>query len=319
MLYSYLTVDGHLEVQPPEAPLADAIWIDLLSPLPQQVARVDALGVDVPSRQEMEEIELSNRLYHDDNAIYMTVMLPGMSHDKKPTSGPVTLILTAQTLVTVRHHSPTPFDTFAQHSGRSAAGCTTSGRVLLGLTEEIIGRLADLMEGIGKTLDDVGHHTFDLDVTQRPDDLRACLTDIGRQGERLNNVRLGLLTMERALSHFSQLPHVKAEGKSLPKLVAAQLRDIEALGVHADFLSQRIGLSTDTTLGMINLAQNSTARILSVVATLFMPPTLLSSIYGMNFVNMPELQSEWGYPVMLLTMLISALGTYRFFKWKGWL
>ena len=97
------------------------------------------------------------------------------------------------------------------------------------------------------------------------------------------------------------------------------MRDLQALEVHADFLGQRVALATDATLGMINLAQNVTVRIVSVVAALFLPPTLIASVYGMNFAYMPELAQPWGYPAALALMLASAVGTWAFFKWKRWL
>lgn len=97
------------------------------------------------------------------------------------------------------------------------------------------------------------------------------------------------------------------------------MRDMDALEVHTDFLSQRVGLASDATLGMINLQQNSTVRIVSVVAVLFSPPTLIASIYGMNFDVMPELSQPWGYPAALLSMLAASLIAYLYFRWKNWL
>ena len=102
-------------------------------------------------------------------------------------------------------------------------------------------------------------------------------------------------------------------------MVKALTRDIQALEVHADFVSSRVALASDATLGMINLVQNSTVRIVSVVAVLFLPPTLIASVYGMNFRVMPELDQSWGYPMALGLMVASAVGTYLFFKWKNWL
>lgn len=319
MMFAYTEVGGRLEIQPKEVPAANAIWIDLLGPLPAQIEAVTELGLNVPTRQEMEEIEISNRLYHERDALYMTVVLPGQTYEREQASGPVTFILTESRMVTVRYHTPRPFETFPTRSDKSASGCGSALRVFVGLMEEIIGRLADLLEGIGRALDEINRQIFDLDAAQRPDDLRASLTGIGQEGERLNRVRLALLTLERALSHFSQLPAIKAERKAVVKLITTQLRDIDALKVHADFLSSRIGLATDTTLGMVNLAQNATVRIVSVVATLFLPPTLIASIYGMNFEYMPDLHWQWGYPAVILLMFASAAGTYIYFKWKGWL
>lgn len=132
-------------------------------------------------------------------------------------------------------------------------------------------------------------------------------------------VRLGLLTIERMLAFFTALIEDRPETKRLRPVVRAQMRDVQALEVHADFLGSRVSLAVDTTLGMINLQQNNTVRILSVIAALFLPPTLIASIYGMNFANMPELQTSWGYVYALVLMGATTVGTYLFLRWKRWL
>jgi magnesium transporter len=264
----------------------------------------------------MEEIELSNRLYREGDADFMTVVLPGQSIQKTQTAGPVTFILTPERLVTVRHHAPRPFETFPDRADKSLTGCTTPDRVFLGLVEEIIGRMADLLEGTGKALDDVSRSVFASSEGQgNGSRLGDALEHLGRAGEVLGRVRLGLLTLERALTFFGQT----AERTGLKTHLKAHLRDIQSLEVHADFLSARLANVTDTTLGMVNLEQNKTVRILSVVAALFLPPTLIGTVYGMNFDRMPELDWIWGYPFALVLMVASALLTYLFLRWKNWL
>ncbi len=320
MLFAYDVAGGKLRHLPPEGGLLQAVWIDLLTPLPAQVEAVTALGVDVPSLADMEEIEISNRLYHEGAADYMTVVLPGLSNAKVQTTGPVTFILTRDRLVTVRHHSPRPFETFPERADKSGAGCGSPAHLFLGISEEIIGRLADLQEATTRTLDEVSREVFSGTAVQQPATLQAALERAGREGEVMARVRLALLTMERALSFFGQLSEREdARGNGLRSHVKAHLRDLQALEVHADFLSSRLAHVTDATLGMVNLAQNATVRILSVVAALFLPPTLIASIYGMNFTRMPELTEPWGYPASLALMLASSVATYLFFRWKKWL
>jgi magnesium transporter len=319
MLYAYTLDAGHLRPLAPEADLAGAIWIDLYRPQPEQTARVAALGVTVPTLEDMEEIEISNRLYHEDAADYMTAVIPGLTPDKEQTAGPVTFIVARARLVTVRHHAPRPFETFADRAQRSAAGCATADRVFLGLIEEIVARQADLLEAVGKVMDATAKGVFQSRSRKGPTELQDVLERIGREGEVLARVRLGLLTVERTLSYYGQALHLRPEAEELRAVVKGAMRDIQAWEVHADFLSNRVGLITDATLGLINLAQNATVRIVSVVAALFLPPTLIASIYGMNFDAMPELHSRWGYPVSLGLMAGSALATFLYFKWKRWL
>ncbi len=318
MLFAYTQSHGKLIRLPPEADIASAVWVDLYRPLPEQIERLDAIGVAVPSLADMEEIEISNRLYRADGTDYMTVVLPGLSETMAPMTGPVTFILTPQRLVTVRHHVPRPFETFPERADKAVLACTSGEAVFLGLAEEIIGRLADLLEGSGRNLDAVSQGVF-AETTQDGAALSAALRRVGREGDLLGRVRLALLTLERAIGFYAQ--GIAGRGGSDPARAAAKAltRDIQALEVHADFISNRVALATDATLGMINLAQNSTVRIVSVVAVLFLPPTLIASVYGMNFRNMPEVNQPWGYPAALGLMLASAVGTYLFFKWKKWL
>ncbi len=320
MLFAYRQVGGKLERLGVDADLHEAIWIDLWRPQPEQVMRVRALGVDVPTLADMEEIEISNRLYREGDTDYMTVVLPGMTIDKVQIAGPVTFILTGPRLITVRHHAPRPFETFPERAEKSTAGCKTSAHIFLGLLEEIIARLADLLEGSGKTLDGVTRDIFSNGSTASDARiLETALGTVGREGELLGRVRLGLLTLERAVGYFTQSSDKTGTGDDLHQSVKANLRDIKALEVHADFLSARLANVTDTTLGLVNLAQNTTVRILSVVAALFLPPTLIGTVYGMNFRVMPELDWVWGYPIAVALMVGSAVVTYLVLKWKNWL
>ncbi len=319
MLYAY-RVHGHkLERLPPGADLAGAAWIDLLRPDPDEVAAVTALGVEVPTLDDMEEIEVSNRLYREGPTDYMTVVIPGHDAPGERVNLPVTFVLTPTQMVTVRHHTPRPFETYPGRADKVGPGCLDPDRMFLSMMEEIIGRLADHLEGSGRVLDEVAHEVYAEAEAMAAADLRAALQKVGREGEHISRVRLGLLTLERALSYFGQTLNEDHRGSGLLPMVKALTRDLQALEVHADFLANRVALATDATLGMINLDQNQTIRIVSVVAALFLPPTLIASIYGMNFAYMPELEWVWGYPASLGAMLAAALGTFLFFRWKKWL
>ncbi len=302
------------------ADLAGAAWIDLLGATAEEEAAVRALGVDVPTLADMEEIEISNRLYHEDDADYLTVVLPGQDAQGEQVMGPVCFALMAGRLVTVRHHTPRPFETYPTRAGKSSLGCSTPDRIFLGLIEEVIGRLADHLENAGRGLDAVSRSIYHPGPRgHRPDELQTALSNVGSEGERLSRVRLSLLTLGRALNYVDQILGHRLNSEGLGPVLRGQLHDIAALEVHADFLSSRLGLMSDATMGTINLAQNSTVRIVSVVAVLFLPPTLIASVYGMNFARMPELAQSWGYPMALGMMVGSALLTWAYFRWKGWL
>ncbi|MES2435851.1 MAG: magnesium transporter CorA family protein [Pseudomonadota bacterium] len=320
MLTAYHFANKRLEVLPAGAALEHAEWIDLYDASAAEEAAVRALGVDVPTLADMEEIEISNRLYHEDEMDYLTVVLPGVDAGGEQVMSPVCFAVSNARLVTVRHHTPRPFETYPARAGKSTLGCSTPDRVFLGLIEEVIGRLADHLEIAGGGLDKVSRGIYRPDPKGRQQkDLEQALASLGAEGERLGRVRLALLTLGRALNYVDQMLGHRLNEEGLGLVLRGQLRDIESLEVHADFLSSRLGLMSDATMGTINLAQNTTVRIVSVVAVLFSPPTLIASIYGMNFVHMPELVLVLGYPMALVMMVGSALATYAFFRWKGWL
>ncbi|PTX50381.1 magnesium transporter [Gemmobacter caeni] len=319
MLYAYAPADRKLKQLPQGTDLAQAVWVDLYRPLSGQVALAQALGVEVPTLADMEEIEVSNRLYREGSVDYLTVVLPGLSETKAPMSGPVCFILHPERLVTVRHHAPRPFETYPERADKVGPGCADPRRVFLSLMEEIVGRLADLMEGSGRALDALMAQVFEEGAKASDDALQEALRQVARESDLISRVRQSLLTLERAISYFGQALDEAGAGHGLRPVVKGLMRDIRALEVHGDFLTSRVAMASDVTLGMVNLAQNKTVKIVSVVAVIFLPPTVIASAYGMNFAHMPELQWAFGYPMALALMLASAVLTYLFFKWKRWL
>jgi magnesium transporter len=319
MLTAYAHVQGRLTAV---EDLTTAVWVDVFQPTDAEAAAVTALGVEVPTLEDMEEIEVSNRLYQEGGVDYMTVVLPGQAPGDKQIASPVCLILAPAILVTVRHHAPRPFETFPARADKSPTGCERAEEIFLGLLTEITGRLADLLEGTGRALDRVSTEVFGMAKGMvKPAVLARTLADLGQQGEGLGRVRLALLTLERALSFHTQAREARGlKGAAHLALTLKTLgKDIQSLEVHGDYLSTRVALVSDATMGMINLAQNTTVRILSVVAALFLPPTLIGTVYGMNFTRMPELGWVWGYPAALAAMLASAVVTYLILWWKNWL
>lgn len=302
------------------AGLRAASWIDLYQPTEAEKITVASLGVTVPSLSDMEEIELSNRLYHEDGVEYLTIVVPGQTTADEQVAGPVTFILMPERLITVRHHHPRPFETFPARADKSGLGTASADQIFLGLLQEIIGRLADHLEGVGKALDEVARLIYlPQPHGPRPEALQRALARIGGEGERLGRVRLALLTLGRALNHVEPAITQRAGSKGLIKAIKSQLRDIDALDVHANYLDSRLALASDATLGTIDLSQNTTVKIVSLVSVLFLPPTLIASVYGMNFAAMPELAHPLGYPAAIGLMIASAVVTWAVFRWKGWL
>lgn len=314
------SAQGLAEVVNHDSHIHTALWIDLFQPTAEEVALLGRLGVEVPSLAEMEEIEISNRLYQENGVDYMTAVVPGQNEADEQVAAPVTFILSKDRLVTVRHHAPRPFVTFPQRADKSGIGCDSADHVFLGLMMEIVGRLADHLEGIGRAMDQVARLIYQPSPRgHAPDSLHHALAQIGGEGERLGRVRLALLTLGRALNHVDPVVQRRHPESGLRGIIKAELRDIDALEVHANFLDSRVALASDATLGTIDLSQNTTVKIVSLVSVLFMPPTLIASVYGMNFAIMPELAHPLGYFGALVLMLLSAAVTWAVFRWKGWL
>lgn len=321
MMHAYSVRNNRLARLDAATPPTEAVWIDLMVPSDSEITQLRELGVEVPTLEDMEEIEISNRLYREDGADYMTAVLPGEGREGTRVAMPVSFILSPDRLVTVRHHSPRPFLTFPERSERSTLGSGTAHRLFLGLVEEIIARQADILEGSGKALDESTQMIFETQSVARGQGarLQRALRQVAGEAEKMAQIRLGLLTIERMLAFYIATIDGQQESERLRPVVKGQLRDVQALEVHADFLGSRVSLAVDSTLGMISLEQNHTVRVLSVVAALFLPPTLIASIYGMNFAVMPELAKAWGYPMALGMMVASAAAIWLLLRWKHWL
>ncbi len=308
--------------------LERAVWIDMLEPTPEEEALLEArLGLDVPTREEMEEIEISSRLYLEDGAAFMTALLPSRTETEEALMAAVTFVLARNRLVTVRYHSPRAFVTFPQRAEKAAVGCTDAPSVLISLLDAIVDRLADVLERAQRDIDATSRSIFSYSgarpiVGSNPKPimpLQQILQEIGRRGALVSNIGNSLMTLRR-LGGF--LTHVLSERKNDRETrgrVRTLVRDLQSLSDHSEFLSQKVTFLLDATLGMINIEQNATIRIFSVLAVVLLPPTAVASVYGMNFRHMPELDWPYGYPFALLLMIVVAVVPYWFFKWRRWL
>jgi len=304
---------------------ADLVWLDLLNPSPEETRRVEALlGITIPTRAEMAEIELSSRLYSEDGAEFMTMTaLFGLDTDD-PVKAEVTFILKEKVMVSVRFADPKPFTAYVLRAQRpNSIPCATGTEVFLGLLESLTDRTADALERLGNEIDQVSRHVFRRKSTSAEKfqrDLRSVIEQIGAKAELLTMIQESLVSISRLTAYHgaSNTGASKAarDARQLGKLVQ---RDALSLGEHARTLTTKVNFLLDATLGLINLEQNQIIKIFSVVAVVLLPPTLVGSIYGMNFDIMPELHWDFGYPLSLALMVLSAVLPYLFFKRRGWL
>jgi magnesium transporter len=299
------------------------VWIDLEDPTLAEEHGLEAeLSIDLPTREDMDEIELSSRLYAENGALFMTAIVPSQSETDTPVMAPVTFVLTGQRLITIRYHSPRAFGMFATRAAKGGMPCANGEEVMLSLLEVMIDRLADVLERVGRDIDVISRRTFARGPsTSRPQQsakLRATLGEIGRKGDMISNIRDSLGTLDRLAGFFGQRLRAEAATAMQDRLKDLS-SDIKSLSDHSTFTAQKVTFLLDATLGLINIEQNRIMQIFSVMSVVFLPPTLVASTYGMNFDVMPELHFTWGYPAALALIVASAVGPYLFFRRKGWL
>jgi len=309
-------------LDPPPADIPEeCVWVDLLEPaLTEERAVERLLAIDVPSREEMREIETSNRLYEEKGTLYMTATVVTKIDTDRPESAAVTFILSRNRLITNRYVDPLPFRRFIAYAERHPAAATTAAGILAGLLESIIERTADVLERVGMGLDDLSASVFapESKTPTQPRNLRGVMERIGRDGDLTSKARESLVSLGRQLTFIQQ-----SQAVQIPKEVLARYRsmsrDVLALSDHASFLANKSSFMLQATLGLINIEQNNIIKIFSVAAAVFLPPTLIASIYGMNFHFMPELGWSLGYPLALAFILVSAVLPYLYFRRRGWL
>ncbi|MBV9346831.1 MAG: magnesium transporter CorA family protein [Pseudolabrys sp.] len=325
MLSVYTHNGSALERRPIESggePPDDAIWVDLVSPSVKEDKAVEnLLGVAVPTREEMQEIEVSSRLYVENGARYMTATMMCNSDTSTPKTTPVTFILAKGRLVTVRYDDPKPFAIVEHRLGRYCDPEKTSGEtVLIDLLDAVIDRCADLLERTGAEVDTISHDIFEPETPTSQYEYKEVLKSLGRSGDLASKIRESLVSMNRLLLFLSTEAETMRWRKDRRAHLQSMRRDAASLSDHATYLSNKITFLLDAMLGVVNIDQNAIIKIFSIAAVVFMPPTLVASIYGMNFkTGMIELEWEYGYIWALALIVLAAIIPLALFKWKKWL
>ncbi|HUC11429.1 MAG TPA: magnesium transporter CorA family protein [Stellaceae bacterium] len=329
MLYDSRTARGTRPANLASASLpANVAWIDLLRPEPDEVAFVKrTTGLDVPTIADLSEIESSSRLHSEDGAIYLSAPLVYNADSNLPVSTPVGFVLTRERLITVRFETLPSFSNFAGKDLAAETDPLSSGAVFAGLMDAIADRLADILENIAGELDTLSHRLFRSPATEpngrRPParesaDLRFILRRIGHSGDLASKIRDSLHGIGRIA------PYVAVHAADwFPPDIKSRLDtvrlDVTSLSDYDMHIVTKVQLLLDATLGLINIEQNNIIKVLTIVSVVGIPPTLVASMYGMNFKNMPELDWSWGYPYGLTVIVLSAILPLVWFKIRGWL
>jgi magnesium transporter len=311
------------------------VWIDLLEPTPEEEESVErALRVNAPTREEMEGIEFSSRFYEESEAIFMTATLLTRADTDEPENIACTFVLTKAVLVTIRYGSARAFSIYESRLLKHPTFCSSGELVLINLLETLVGRMADVLESVGRECENVSRLIFSSKsiggdqplssakpkrhVAPVENTLQVVLRRLGRQGELVSKAQESIVSITRLLAYWL---HVKPawSDSAVRDREKSVSRDLRALAEHAGFLANKVSFLLDANLGLINIEQNNIIKLFSVVAVVFTPPTLIASIYGMNFQHMPELAWPIGYPLALLVMVFSAVTPYWYFRRRDWL
>jgi len=326
MFSVFVPVESSLKRFPMPDPAAlpeNAVWIDMVKPTPTEDQAVEGMvGIAVPTREDMQEIEISSRLYIENGARYMTATLMCAADTENPRTTAVTFILAGHRLVTVRYDEPRPFALVENKLSRSCSHGISGEQVLMELLDAVIDRNADILERAGSDMDSISHQIFEPAGSARTGHAKRysdILIAIGRKGDLTSKVRESLVSIGRVVTFVAAAVDGVKWSKDMREQLKTMQRDVMSLTDHASYLSNKITFVLDAMLGVVNLEQNNIIKLFSVMAVVLMPPTLIASVYGMNFRIMPELEWTHGYPMALVMMVLAAVLPYFFFKWKKWL
>lgn len=298
-----------------------AVWLDLLNPTPDEIAGVEAiLGQPLPSLGALREIENSSRLRNRDGVLYLSTP-SAAPHAPGETPSPVGFVLARDRLVTVRFNPLPAFDATAE---RFAAATPATGlEVFITLCEEVVDRIADGLEHLADELGALSTAAFHNDDSKGRHAVRANrllriqLRQVGRVGDRLSEVRDGLLGLARITAYVEQFGCEDA-APALASRLASVRQDLKSLSDYEDQLANKVQFVLDALVGLIGIAQNDVFKVLTIVSIVGIPPTLVAGIYGMNFKGMPEYDWSFGYAYGWAAIILSAAIPAIWFKIKGW-
>jgi magnesium transporter len=300
------------------------VWVDLYNPTNEEIAKACAdYQLDIPPREQLEEIEFSSRLQYEDGVF--TISVPVTPHNKnggEDVTSPLGFVLTKDMLVTVRFAQIHVFETITTRVKRRTRSAPDIFMVIL---EAMIDYSADRLEELRAEALKISQRIFhkEMQELQRRDVsrmnrmLRDILVEIGDMGERLSHIRDTLLVLQRAM------PFIIEHGDGwMEPVVKARLKiasgDVQSLNEYEVHLTDKLQFLLDADLGFINVEQNDLFKVMTIWSVVGIPPVLFAGIWGMNFKFMPELGLHYGYPIALATIVLSGLIPLMWFKRRGW-
>lgn len=289
----------------------DAVWIDLNDPTDQERNWVkEQYGQELQFIEELGEIEASSRYYRDETGLHINLYFMALENGLARNVN-VAFTINNNRLFTLRTDELPEIRSFYSHASKNADEYPTPASMLLGLVATRVGLMADVYEKLQRDLDTVSGSIFRTNALGMTHALEA----LARVEDINGKARLGFMENKRAYSNLSRNTDIAVSAESMGEV----LRDVESLMNFSDFLADRTKFLMDAAIGMINIAHNRRINVFTVLSVVLMPPTLIASIYGMNFRHMPELEWLWGYPMAIVMMIAVAAGPILFLRHKGWL
>ncbi len=300
-------------------------WIDLLTPDAAELRFAEELcAIEMPTKDEMREIEATSRLYCEDGGRFMTTTVLSRVETDEPMIAEITFILKGRLLVTIRHTDSYSFRVFSHQLLRMPS--TNRDLVFIGLLETLVDRQADVLERFGTDLDALSKKVFGTHHTRKSkqndpdtDDLRDALEELGRVGDLITRQRDALVNLLRLITFAGNEDSCMDSHDSLYVPLRPVSRDVNSLSEYASFLSNKINFMLDAVLGLINIEQNDIVKVFTIMSVVFLPPTLIASIFGMNFKFMPFLDTPWGAWLSIALMVLAGLVPLIIFKLKRYI
>lgn len=314
MLTAFALQNGRFQQLDPDEPggLHEACWVDLVDPDEDERSRIESLyRQELPAAEEVEEIEASARSYEDENGLHIHSLFL-LEQEGHPTTTTVAFTLSGNRLFSLHECALPVFRLLRLRARREPGLVTNAVSLLLALFETKVENLADRLEQVHRELEKV---TADV-LAESETDMEAAIDALTRQEDINGKIRLALMDTQRDLTFLIRRGRLGETEREWAKEI---LGDVESLFPHNGFLFEKVNFLMDAAVSFISIRQNQIIKIFSIAAVVFLPPTLVASIYGMNFRVMPELNWTFGYPLALGLMVAAGVAPYVYFKRKGWL
>lgn len=321
-MLTYYSFDINRALVKNHGKIEEAIWIDLNDPtLEERQLLRDFCNLDLPLHHELYQLEYSNRFYQENDALFLSFSIVTKAAPV-PESHYMSIIISKKRLVTLRFSDPNPVQLVAKRAEEHHYNIENPADLLIEIAAQMVGHVADLFELVGSETDNLSiyliHAVDERYNREAGKKLTITLQEISKIENLLSkNVQslASLSLMFHFVEHY-QAEYATEKNKADLKII---FDDIMNLQKNSDYLNQKIGFQLQSNLGLINIQQTQIIKVFTVLATIFMPPTLIASVYGMNFKHMPELSNTFGYPLAIGLMIVAAILPYQFFKRKGWI